>query len=297
MQNQKLIKGVLPAIFSVYDKDRNVIKETVERMVKYHLDNGMTGFYVGGNTGECTVLPNKTRKQMLEVVKQANAGKGKIIAHVGAGLIDNVYDLVDHANEVGVDAIASLPPSLSAYYEMDEIIEYYKLLSKRSKYPVFAYVTGVLQGDIVGFAKKVSEIDNVVGIKMSIPDYYTFGKIVAECGDKMNVLNGPDETMICGLMEGADGAIGTTYNMLPKLSASIYNEFKNGNNIKALELQRKMNKVIEVLISANIAEWKASMTLMGYDMGYTIEPQRLPSEDYLKALKAKLEEVGFFELI
>ena len=30
MQNQKLIKGVLPAIFSVYDKDRNVIKETVE---------------------------------------------------------------------------------------------------------------------------------------------------------------------------------------------------------------------------------------------------------------------------
>ena len=297
MENQKLIKGVLPAIFSVYDKDRNVIKETVEKMVKYHLDNGMVGFYIGGNTGECTVLPNKTRMQMLETVKQANAGKGSIIAHVGAGLIDNVYELIDHANEIGVDAIASLPPSLSAYYEMDEIIEYYKLIAKRSKVPLYAYITGVLQGDVVDFAKKVSEIDNVVGIKMSIPDYYTFGKIVSECGDKMNILNGPDETMSCGLMVGADGAIGTTYNMLPKLSSSIYSEFRNGNNLKALELQRKMNKVIDVLLTANIAEWKAVMTFMGYDMGYTIEPQRLPDENYLKTLKLKLEEVEFFDLI
>lgn len=294
---QKLIKGVLPAIFSVYDKDRNVIKETIDRLVKYHLDNGMTGFYVGGNTGECAVLPNKTRMQMLETVKKANNGKGKIIAHVGSGNIDDVYELIDHANELGVDAVASLPPALSAYYEMDEIIEYYRIIAKRSKAPLFAYVTGVLQGDILGFAKKVFEIDNVVGIKMSIPDYYTFGKITAECGERLNVLNGPDETLICGLMEGADGAIGTTYNMLPKLSANIYNEFKKGNNLKALDLQRKMNRVIDLLISANTAEWKAVMTLMGYDMGYTIEPQRLPDENYLKVLKEKLEEIEFFDLI
>lgn len=203
----KIFSGVMPAIFSVYDKDRNVIKETVNRIVEYQLNNGMSGFYVGGNTGECTVLPNKTRKQMLEAVKEANKGRGNVIEHVGAGHIDDVYELIDHANEVGVDAIASLPPSLSAYYEMDEVLEYYKILAKRSKAPVFAYVTGVLHGDLVDFAEKVSKIDNIQGIKMSVSDYFTFGRIKAIDNGRLNLLNGPDETMICGLMEGADGAI------------------------------------------------------------------------------------------
>lgn len=60
MEKYNLVQGVMPAILSVYDEERNVIKDTVAKMVKYHLDNGMTGFYVGGNTGECTILPNKT---------------------------------------------------------------------------------------------------------------------------------------------------------------------------------------------------------------------------------------------
>lgn len=295
--DKKIFSGVMPAIFSVYDKDRNVIKETVNKMVEYHLSNGMSGFYVGGNTGECTVLPNKTRMQMLETVKDANKGRGNVIAHVGAGHIDDVYKLIDHANEVGVDAIASLPPSLSAYYEMDEVLEYYKILAKRSKAPVFAYVTGVLQGDLVDFAKKVSKIDNIQGIKMSVPDYFIFGKIKTIDNGCLNLLNGPDETMICGLMEGADGAIGTTYNMMPKLANSIYTEFKKGNNKEALENQRKMNRVIDILISANIAEWKASMTLLGYDMGVTIEPQRMPTDEYLKNLKNQLSSVEFFNLL
>lgn len=288
--------GVMPAIFSVYDENRNVIKGTVNKMVKYHLDNGMDGFYVCGNTGECVVLPNKTRKQMLETVIEANNKKGKIIAHVGSGHIDDVYDLIDHANNMEIDAIASLPPSLTNYYEMSEIIEYYKIIAKKSKHPIFCYIKPGMSGDFYGFAEQLAKIDNVAGIKMSIPDYYTFGKIKTIDNGKLTLINGPDETMICGLIEGADGAIGTTYNMLPKLAKSIYTEFKNGNNQKALDNQKKMNKVIDVLIDANIAEWKASMTLMGYDMGVTIEPQRMPTKEYLEKLKRQLEEVDFFNL-
>ena len=296
MEKYTLVQGVLPAILSVYDENRNVIKETVKKMVDYQLDNGMTGFYVGGNTGECTILPNKTRKQMLEAVKEANAGRGKIIVHVGAGHIDDVYDLIDHANKVGVDAIVSLPPSLMAYYKMDEIVEYYKIIAKRSKAPVLAYVTGVLQGDILGFVGKLTEIDNIIGVKMSIPDYFLFGKITAAYGDKFNIYNGPDECMICGLSVGAAGAIGSTYHMLPKLSASIYSAFKAGDMKKALEAQRKMNAVINVLIQ-NSTYWMGAMSLLGFEMGCYVEPRKALDDEGLKELKAKLDEIGFFDLV
>ena len=68
-----LFEGVYSATFSVYDKEMNVIKPSIEKLISYNLKNGIKGFYVGGNTGECTVLPNKTRMQMLEAVKE-NAG-------------------------------------------------------------------------------------------------------------------------------------------------------------------------------------------------------------------------------
>ena len=121
---KKLFTGIHSAIFSIYDENMNVKKDSVAKLVEYQLDAGVQGFYVGGNTGECTVLPAKTRKQMLETVVDVNDGRGKIMAHIGAGHFDEVMDLLDHANQQKIDAIASLPPSLCSYYGHKETIEY-----------------------------------------------------------------------------------------------------------------------------------------------------------------------------
>ena len=79
-----LFEGIYAATFSIYDENMNVKRDSVEKLVNYNLKNGLKGFYVGGNTGECTVLPNKTRKQMLEAVKEYASPDAKIMAHVGA---------------------------------------------------------------------------------------------------------------------------------------------------------------------------------------------------------------------
>ena len=294
--SNKPFSGIIPAIFSVYDEDLKVKKDTVKKLVNYQLDNGSTGFYVGGNTGECTVLPAQIRKDMLSAVLDANGGRGKIMAHIGAGHLDETLDLLKDANEKGVDAVASLPPSLTRYYNIDETLEYYKILAGESKSPVYAYVTPVLNGNLVDFAKKVLEIDNVAGIKISIPDYYMFGKVTA-IKESANILNGPDETLICGLAEGADGGIGTSYNMCPALAVALYNAFNAGDIKKARELQRRLNSVIDIPLGRNLAYWKAVMTCMGFDMGYTLRPQQLPTEEELAILKAKLKATGEIETV
>ena len=294
--SNKPFSGIIPAIFSVYDENLQVKKDTVKKLVNYQLDNGSTGFYVGGNTGECTILPAQVRKDMLSAVLEANAGRGKIMAHIGAGHLDETLDLLKDANEKGVDAIASLPPSLTRYYNIDETLEYYKILAGESKAPVYAYVTPVLNGNLVDFAKKILDIDNVAGIKISIPDYYMFGKVTA-IKESANILNGPDETLICGLAEGADGGIGTSYNMCPALAVALYNAFNAGDMAKARELQRRLNSVIDIPLGRNLAYWKAVMTCMGFDMGYTLRPQQLPTEEELAILKAKLKATGEIETI
>ncbi len=290
----KKFTGIIPAIFSVYDESMNVLTDTVAKMVDFQLAGGSTGFYVGGNTGECTVLPAKTRKQMLEAVVAANAGRGDVIAHIGAGHLDETLDLLEHANAVGVDAVASLPPSLTSYSNMEETIAYYRLLAERSAAPVIAYITGVLSGDPVEFAARVAEIPNVSGIKLTIPNYYAFGRVIVAGAGRLNILNGPDETMICGLAEGADGAIGTTYNFLPRLACGIYNSFMEGNIAAARENQQKLNTMIPLALGRGTGYWKAVMTTMGFDMGYTVAPATPVSAEQVEDLRRKLDAIGFY---
>ncbi len=297
---EKAFVGIHSAIFSVYDENMNVKKETVEKMVNSQLSAGLQGFYVGGNTGECTILPAKTRKQMLETVVDANKGRGKIMAHIGAGHFDEVMDLLAHANGQKIDAIASLPPSLCSYYGHKETIDYYKILAKESKYPVYAYVTPITMqhSELYSFAKELSQIENIAGLKITIPDYFKYALVNQIDGGRLNNLNGPDEMLICGLSIGADGAIGTTYNIVPKLAVKIYDSFKQGDMKTALEYQNKLNKFIQVMFGfvngRGLGYWKACLTVLGYDMGYTAFPAIPVSKEDLKLLQEKLTEINFF---
>lgn len=287
--------GIYSAIFSIYDDELNVKKDTVAAIAEYHLDSGLQGFYVCGNTGECTVLPEKTRREMLETLVDVNKGRGQIIAHIGAGHYDETCRLVDHANTFDIDAIATLPPSLSSYYNAEETLSYYYSLAERSKVPLIAYITPVLRGDPVAFAEKLIKIPNVAGIKLTISDYYAFGAITSLCAGKADVLNGPDETMLCGLSLGAQGAIGTSYNFAPKQACEIYNRFKAGDMEGALVAQRRLNKFIDLGVGSSIALWKAILELRGFDVGHTVFPCTPVSAEKKQELKVALANVGFFD--
>ena len=295
-KNNILFEGIYSATFSIYDKNMNVIKPSIEKLINYNLKNGIKGFYVGGNTGECTVLPNKTRMQMLETVKE-NAGDASVIAHIGAGHFDDTLELLEHANSVGVDAVSSLPPSLTSYYKPDEIIGYYKLLAQKSKSPLLAYMTPVLTCDPIWFAKEIMQIENIIGIKLTIPNYYTFEKMKLVNNGNINMLNGPDECMLAGLVMGADGAIGTTYNLLPKTACAIYDNFKSGNIKAAQENQHKLNRAIDILLGNSLAVWKTPLTLLGADPGYTVAPRIMPTQEKIDEILKKLKDAGIAEEI
>lgn len=292
---EKQFKGVFSAIFSLYDREMHVKKGEVSRLVDYHIESGLNGFYVCGNTGECSVLPENTRMEMLETVVSANRGRGLIMAHVGATHFNRTKELLEHANGQKIDAVASLPPALKAYYNTDECIDYYEWMAKNSTHPVYAYVTNAV-GDPVALAERLAKIPNVGGIKLTICDYYAFSKITAATGDRLNILNGPDETMICGLSVGADGAIGTTYNYMASTAANIYANFMKSDLKTALSYQRKLNEYIKLMFGSNIAKWKSSMRALGFDVGYTVFPAREPTAEEYSLLYSSLQKIGIPEL-
>lgn len=288
-------KGMYSALFSIYDENLKVKRDSIKALMDYNRNNGIEGFYVGGSTGECFVLPNHTRIQMLETAME-NKKDSKIIAHIGANNFTDTKELLIHADKLNVDAIASLPPALRDFYNEEETINYYNFLASMTEKPVIAYIQSFYSGNVLNLAKKLMEIPNVIGIKLTVPSYYLFEQIRRSFTD-INLLNGPDESALAGLISGADGAIGTTYNLLPAAASNLYNSFIKNDIETAKENQHKLNSFIDVLLGGKRPTWKEPLRYIDIDPGYTVFPA-LPLNDFEKTeLKKKAIDCGaYFEM-
>ena len=113
MSDIKKYQGVFPAFYACYEDDGSVSPARTRALAKYLLDKGVKGLYVGGSSGECIYQSVAERKVILENVMAEVGGKMTIIAHVACNNTADSQELARHAESLGVDAIASIPPSTS----------------------------------------------------------------------------------------------------------------------------------------------------------------------------------------
>ena len=111
MENSKIkYQGIIPAFYACYDGEGNVSAERVEALAAYFVEKGVKGLYVGGSSGECIYQDVEERKLTLEHVMKVAAGKVTVIAHVACNNTRDSRALAAHAESLGVDAIAAIPP-------------------------------------------------------------------------------------------------------------------------------------------------------------------------------------------
>ena len=288
--------GVMPAMLTPFNDDGSIKKHTVKAMMDYHYAKGVKGFYINGSTGEGPSLSLKTRLEMSETVMENNGGRGVIIEHVGAPCYNDAVELVKHADKVGVDAISSLAPNFYFSFTDDEIVDYYRRIASFTDKPLIVYVTAHIKSDVVSLVRRLMEIPTVIGLKYTLPDYFLMRKLCELNGGDINIINGPDEMLICGLIMGAQGCIGSTYNVMPDWFVAEYNAAMAGDWETARQWQYKINRVIDVLLryseNGAIKGVKAAMTCKGFDMGNAVYPSKVYTSDELAALKKELAALG-----
>ena len=111
MTDLKKYQGIIPAFYACYDGEGNVNPQAVRDLTRYFLDKGVTGVYVGGSSGECIYQSVAERKLVLENVMAEAKGRMTVIAHVACNNTADSRELAAHAQSLGVDAIAAIPPS------------------------------------------------------------------------------------------------------------------------------------------------------------------------------------------
>lgn len=246
-------KGIFVAMYSVYDDDGNVSIERTKELTKYYIEKGVKGLYVGGSSGEGVLQNEDERKKVLEAVMSVAKGKLTIIAHIGANSTVESVRLAKHAEEVGVDAISSIP---CVYYGFSPkaVKSHWVEMINATELPFIIYhIPQTTRFNLpLSLFEEMAAMEKVVGIKCSSESTFELQqfKFIGEKVKKSEflVFNGPDEQFIAGRAIGADGGIGGTYGVMPELFMKLDDFVKNNEFSKAKELQNEVNEIIKRLL-------------------------------------------------
>ena len=253
MSDIKKYQGVFPAFYACYEDDGSVSPARTRALAKYLLEKGVKGLYVGGSSGECIYQSVAERKVILENVMAEVGGKMTIIAHVACNNTADSQELARHAESLGVDAIASIPP---IYFHLPPygIADYWNDISAAAPNTDFIiYNIPQLAGVslTIPLLREMKKNPRVIGVKNSSMPTQDIQMWKDEGGPDFVVMNGPDEPLIPGLAMGATGGIGGTYGVMPGLYVKLFNLVKEGDLATALEIQNECCRIIYKMCSAH----------------------------------------------
>ena len=248
MKDLSKYEGIFPAFYACYNKEGQVDAQAARALANYLLDKGVKGLYVGGSSGECIYQSVAERKATLEAVMAEVGGKLTIIAHVACNNTADSRELAAHAESLGVDAIAAIPP---IYFHLPPkgIAKYWNDISAAAPNTDFIIYNIPQLAGVALTAPLLQEMlknPRVIGVKnssMPVQDIQMWKD------EGAIVFNGPDEQLLSGLAAGAIGGIGGTYAAMPELYLEIFRCFQAGELAKGREVQNECCRIIYKMCS------------------------------------------------
>ena len=238
--------GVIPAFYACYEEDGSVSPERTRKLARMLVSKGVKGLYVGGSSGECIYLEKEERMTVLEAVMAEVKGECTVIAHVACNNTNESQQLAAHAEGLGVDAIASIPP---IYFRLPDaaIAQYWNDISAAAPNTDFIiYNIPQLAGVALTLPlfREMRKNPRVIGVKNSSMPAQDIQMFAREGGENCVVFNGPDEQFLAGRAIGAHGGIGGTYAVMPEMFLRMDALIREGRIAQAQPIQHEVNDII-----------------------------------------------------
>ncbi|MGN1007679.1 MAG: dihydrodipicolinate synthase family protein [Butyricicoccus sp.] len=294
MRNLDKYKGVIPAFYACYDEKGDISPEGVQALTRYYVEKGVKGVYVGGSSGECIYQSVEDRKITLENVMKAAEGKLTVIAHVACNNTKDSMELARHAESLGVDAIAAIPP---IYFHLPEhaIAKYWNDISAAAPNTDFViYNIPQLAGVALTMSlfAEMRKNPRVIGVKNSSMPVQDIQMFKQAAGEEYIVFNGPDEQFISGRVIGAEGGIGGTYGAMPELFLKLDELVKAGDMKRACELQHTVNAIIYKLCAAHGNMYGVIKAVLKINEGLELGSVRAPLAELIESDMPVVEEAA-----
>lgn len=285
--------------------DRGEINETeLRRLVDWLIEQGISGLYPNGSTGEFLRFSFEERKRIVRIVLEQTAGRVPVLAGAAEANLRMTLQACEYYHSLGAAAVAIVAPF---YYKLssEAVYAYFAEIARNTPVNVTLYNIPQFANDISNAVlKRLCGYERIVGIKDSSRDFPRFMNMmhgIRPLRPDFVFLTGCEETLLPTLLMGADGGTIATSGVVPEVVMRLYNHFRRGELDAAREIQFKLLSLIEVLVfGADFPEGvRQALILRGFRMGAGRQPlsplQQLDLDAVRKVLRCLLSDYGFTE--
>lgn len=277
---------LITAMVTPFTKSGEIDWAGVEKIANHLVSTGHDGIAVNGTTGEAPTTSDDEKDQIIKVVKEAVAGKAKVVAGAGNNETTHSVEQALRAQKAGADGLLVVTP----YYNKPPqagIEAHFRAIADASDLPVMLYDipgrTGMqIEPDTI---VKLSEHPRIVALKDAKGDVASTSWVIQRCG--IPVYSGDDILNLPLLSVGAVGFVSVCGHTVGKDLRELLDSWFAGNTSRTLEIHQKLLPVFTGTFRTQGAILtKAALNLMGLPGGYT----RLPLVDATDAQIAQLRE-------
>lgn len=262
------IDGILPALLAAYDVDGAISLERTATLVSRLNDAGVDGYFVSGTSGEYYLLSVTERLQLLETVA-SNAGDRHVVLQVAASDQRDVRELARRAVDHGATAISASIPLYYSYSDAS-LAGYFRDVREASELPLLGYTIPGFTGRVLGTSliTELAAEGTLQGLKYTSSDLAILARLRASAPADFSLLLGSDDLLVAALSHGANGGIGATFNLAPRLYVELFRAFQAGNLAEARRLQELAVHLLEALSDGEVyPTLKSALRARGMDIG------------------------------
>ena len=289
----KQIHGIIPPMITPFNEDGKLYEVGLRNLISF-LRNRVDGLFICGSYGAGPIMSPEERKRLAEIVMEEVGGKLSVIVHVGAIDPYTTYDLIDHANNLGCDAIASVPPFYFDYSESD-VYRYYEQIIRRAKVPVLAYNNPKTTGFSMSpeFIKSLAEL-GLAGLKDSSHDIAFFYRVMHETRElDFLCLEGSIAMGLPSLIAGSPAIISGLANAFPEIEQQLIKASEAGEWDGLIKTQQYIDAVKNsARLGPQIPVTHAMLNMRGVDVGVPHFPYVPLDNNTYSILKSRLTEFG-----
>jgi len=295
-------RGLIAAPPTPMRPDGEVDLDRIEALAGFLARNGVLGVFVCGTTGEGLSLTVQERRDVVRRWVDVAGEALRVIVHVGHTALRDARALASHAAEVGAWGVGTMPSIFYPPGGVGGVADFLaRIAPAAADLPLYYYHIPVLTGvdlPVVELLRAAGErIPNLAGVKYTSEDLMDYSLCRELDAGRFDCLFGRDEMLLSALAVGAEGAVGSTYNFAAPLYLRLIDAFGAGDVETARELQGKSVAMIRAAARRGfgLAAFKGMMEMVGMDVGPVRPPLQPLTAGQQDALRAELEQIGFFE--
>lgn len=278
-------------------KEGKIDYDALKKLIEWQIEEGTDALVMAGTTGESATLTREEKLELFRFTLELVKGRVPVIAGTGSNSTSDAISLSIDAEKLGVDGLLLVTP----YYNKPSqrgLYAHYKAIADAVDLPIILYnVPGRTSVDLLPETViELSKIRNIEALKEASGEPKRAELILSQVKESFRVYSGNDNEIYDFMAMGAHGVISVLSNVVPKAVHEMVYDYVEGRPEKALEGQRKYDKLIASLfIETNPVPAKEALNLMGYQAGEFRLPLVELEEANRDRLISVLEEYGLLE--